>query len=84
MRSSLINLLCLMLTRLASKKGDAVAQINIHYKSGDSTLYFATTEDAEQAIRLVKTMNTLTPEARQRIGDAIRFADESMERTRHD
>lgn len=83
MRRTLITLLCEALLRLAKKKGDAVSQINIHYESGDTTLYFASAEEADRALRLVKKMDRLTPEWRQRIAEALRFADDNMESNRH-
>lgn len=79
MKATLINLLCQLVIRLASLKGDKVAQLNILHESGNATIFFGSGEEADKAITMIREAQRLTPEARERLGEAIRFASETME-----
>lgn len=80
MRELLFNLLCEALIRLANKKDDRVVQINVQYESGRSILYFASDKDRDEAVRIVRRINSLPPEVRARIDEVIAYADKNMER----
>ncbi|MCJ8601047.1 hypothetical protein MWH03_00435 [Klebsiella pneumoniae] len=79
MKAALINLLCRLVIRLASRRGDEVAQLNIHFESGSVVLFFGSKEKARQAVSAMREIQRLSPDAQAKLAEAIHFASETME-----